>query len=142
MDNELFELCKEVYERTAWDSNLERYYVQSGIQAEVMYQAEILPPDMAICPLYTSDYLLEKLPHRIDSDDKRSTTGTRLVIEDQTRVKSESLGGGLDVTYSARYETTYGVTRIDGNLMNCHADTPLKALLKLIIALDDAGVKI
>lgn len=108
MDNELFELCKEVYERTDWDNRLERYYVNDNMTIGLMYDAEILPPDTKICPLYTSDHLLEKLPPCL-------------------------LRKRADGWYVAQWITETVVEA------EAKEDTPLKALLKLVLALDDAS---
>ena len=49
MDNELFDLCKQVYEKTGWNENLQMYEYGSRLP-------------LCGVPVYTSDYLLEKLP--------------------------------------------------------------------------------
>ena len=123
MDTELFELCKEVYKRTGWDdkgncSPLYRHYWKHHNQEDseavlCTYMGTIDPRDEAIkiCPLYTSDYLLEKLPERTER------------IEDTAMLGRATNNDGWSVVYRD---------------FVCLADTPLKALLKLTIALDDA----
>lgn len=103
MDTELFELCKSVFEKTGWDDDK---LLPKGIPAHLGY-----------CPLYTSDYLLEKLPKRI-----------------------EKAGGVYWITISPMdRQGTWGVSYESNpdeeNMLFNFADTPLKALLKLTIEL-------
>ena len=106
-DTELFELCKEVYKRTRWDDD----------------SLKGIPAHWGYCPLYTSDYLLEKLPKRIGSY-------------------------GLSMwSYPKGNGVAYGYHDVLANKwlekVPQRGDAiPLKALLKLVIALDDAGVKL
>ncbi|MCF8783218.1 hypothetical protein [Rhodococcus ruber] len=73
-------------------------------------------------PLYTSDYLLEKLPKTI-----WSTYGLYILPGDSVT--------------TAGYIDTDGLVGVEvGELEK--AKTTLKTLLKLVIALDDAGVKL
>ena len=106
-DQELFELCKEVYERTGWQPTDWQHGDEDGQ------------------PLYTSDYLLEKLPNKIKG--KHSTGWLTLSPMDKE-------------TWGAGYEADH-TEHIDDYKLEW-SDTPLKALLKLVIALDDAGVKL
>ena len=99
--SELFDLCKKVYELTGWsDETLEK-------MALSMADSELHTE----CPLYTSDYLLEKLP--------------RYEIVDNGVMATASF---YDSDKDAWY---YGDDR-----------TALKALLKLVIALEKAGVEL
>lgn len=118
-DNELFELCKEVYRRTQWDDTQNGYYFVDG-EEPLLYDKDVFAVkdfdqwwnQMAyLCPAYTSDYILEKLgrPH---------TSFQFEYFEDFVAV--------------AWYNEDDVFTRRD-------ADTPIKALLKLTIALHDAG---
>lgn len=93
-DNELFELCKQVYEATGWD-------YQNGA-------------------VYTSDYLLEKLPKKVEGAD----WSYWLTL-------SPMDGESWDADYE--FEDT------EPRHFE-YADTPLKALLKLTLALHEAGV--
>lgn len=96
MDNELYELCKEVYKRTGgW-----------GIEEKALTDHKLWHPEYSI-PIYTSDYLLEKLPNTVELK-KRD-----------------------DGSYSGLMPSIVGRLTL--------ADTPLKALLKLTIALSEAG---
>lgn len=122
VDNELFELCKEVFKRTSWhDKSLKswtRDWNTNGFYGEPRVSTlegnQLVKEDGTGTPLYTSDYLLEKLQRQ------------GLVLH------YEIVGYGNKLWYA---EVTQGVAhRV--------ADTPLKALLKLAIALDDAGIKL
>lgn len=121
IDNELFELCKEVYERTDWDDSDLSFYHNTV--------ASTVPPNYEIVEnreyhhvealLYTSDYLLEKLPAKVN--------GVKLWMS------KDPDSDNYFAWYWDGYEhSEYGV----------HSDTLLKALIKLVIALDDAGVKL
>lgn len=109
MDQELFDLCKEVYKRfPEWNDTL-TLFDGEGYTRQPSFKKMLFDDET---PLYTSDYILEKLPNASYQLDK-------------TR-------GGIKLTSfytDEKWETT-------------HADTPLKALLKLVIALDDAGVQL
>jgi len=113
MNNELFELCKEVYEKTGLNKGQDFY--TNGLQWWCNTRKEGwhlstyghgLNNDAF--PLYTSDYLLEKLLPCV-------------------------LYKSADGWYRARYFT-------DGKLKHSRKEeTPLKALLKLTLALHEAG---
>ena len=90
--SELYELCREVYEKTGWKPTDWQHGIEDGQ------------------PLYTSDYLLEKLP---ETYNKQELTLWRSGVS--------SWRAGYSPTESYR------------------DDTPLKALLKLTIALSEAG---
>ena len=102
-DKELFELCKEVYEKTGWD-------YQNGA-------------------VYTSDYLLEKLvPFKTEAMGSR---GDMMPVNAFVFVRRES---GNE--YRAGYRYNLNGSKYSNGI---YADTPLKALLKLTIALHEAG---
>jgi hypothetical protein len=107
-DTELFELCKEVVQRTEWGGT--DYFYCSG---NLTHRSQMDDDDFEgeVIPLYTSDYLLPLIPR----------------------------GGGV-IRTSYRRKSQAFIAHGGGN--NAYADTPLKALLKLVIALDDAGVKL
>jgi hypothetical protein len=117
-NNELYELCKQVYERLGWDVTKEFFlfcpdgskYAGSGV----------IDTDKTI-PLYTSDYLLEKLPNNLKDDDGNSVAPAVYKFPNQQK-------------YRADYHQTFSRPLVD-----VYADTPLKALLKLTIALHEAG---
>lgn len=112
MDNELFELCKEVYKRTGWDKTKDSYK---------LYR------DGMPVPLYTSDYLLEKLPLYINR-------------EPRDELSLLKFDGGWSAGYFRAMNSGNGVQYLADKVYV--ADTPLKALLKLTIALKDEGVKL
>jgi len=127
---ELFELCRKVYDRTAWDNGDQWFLTNVNEPERVIGKARprIFANDSDYSngyrtdvPLYTSDYLLGKLPQFLDnSDDDR-----RLTVQPLTNMK-----------WCASYDN---VDAIQDSTLDSFADTPLKALLKLTIALDDAG---
>jgi hypothetical protein len=128
-EHELFDLCKKVYELTGWDNITLDYYLrlhkptkQIVKVSRFSYDADSYryrnSPETArfreeneVVILYTSDYLLEKLP--------------RYEIVDNGVMATASF---YDSDKDAWY---YGDDR-----------TALKALLKLVIALEKAGVEL
>lgn len=110
--SELFELCKEVYELTGWNNKEKMYWkrlIDDDSQVKLLNYGQITTRDGAmVCPLYTSDHLLEKLPDVAVEQ-----------FNDEWLASSGRDDKGSD----------YGTL----------ADTPLKALLKLTIALSEAG---
>ena len=110
--NELFELCKEVYELTGWsDETLEK-------MALSMADSELHTE----CPLYTSDYLLEKLPEEV-----------------KKRVLVVTNGDRPHAGYAER--DNYGNYTLDEYYWKNaqYSNEVRKALLKLTIALSEAG---
>ena len=107
-DNELFELCKEVYRRHQFWAGTDMIFGK-----EVGRDWRIMPLTLSIpkrnrIPLYTSDYLLEKLPPTVVARGVAFSTATRIAATSE-------------------------------QLIGAEGDTPLKALLKLTIALSEAG---
>lgn len=120
MDQELFELCKEVYKRTKWlGGNGGFMWVQW--QEDSAWLLEPSSKSGKTChdwfPFYTSDYLLEKLKNKYPSVELVELNG-----------HMQRIGRGPHWRAAA----SWGTAKYD-------KDTPLKALLKLVIALDDAG---
>lgn len=114
MDAELFELCKEVYKRTDWDAAYMYYPSFRHIDGRITWNEKLYEERFqrdADIPLYTSDYLLEKLPYGVSV--------ARLKEGGYTAKKMIS-----PRTFMGSYEKSA---------------TPLKALLKLCLALSDAG---
>ena len=111
----LYELCKEVYEKTGWTVGDESWEWHTTIDAKL--------DSMFIAPKYYTDYLLEKLPGYI------ALTST--TWDDVHVYKKDS---ELDYQACACYQSN-----VKGKLIQKVADTPLKALLKLTIALSEAG---
>lgn len=109
-DKELFELCKRVYEATGWTGTHHVWHNDTTI-SPVACGYEEVKHAVHFIPLYSSDYLLGRLP-------------------------------------SEQYETLQLIKAKNywragvGQMGSETSDTPLKALLKLTIALHDAGVKL
>lgn len=130
MDNELFELCKEVYKRTDWrDDSLNHWTrpwtLTGGFKGEPFVSNikgnQVVKEDGTGCPLYTSDYLLEKIDEKI-GEQKIVHVFSMFDIETYEKYFRANVG-------------TPGSIEVDTE----RTDTPRKALLKLVIALDDAG---
>ena len=131
IDNELFELCKEVYKRfPEWNDTQNGYYFVDG-REPLLYDNDVFAVEeddqwwgqMAfLAPQYTSDYLLEKLAQ---------TDGMPIVFF------------GHDHGQTNTPRAWFAHKDVSGTLHTEDsgegADTPLKALLKLTIALDNAG---
>lgn len=122
MDNELFELCKEVYTKTRWGSE---YLGESGMATEL--DANNLPNMLRWelgSPLYTSDYLLAKLPKFSPANrDCYLTIMEKQVPKDRRE----------DFYWTAGYFSGLGWSYTG------QSDTPLKALLRLTVALHEKG---
>lgn len=109
MDNELFELCKEVYKKTGWVTG-GHWVMIDGVKKWYVD--------------YTSDYLLEKLPKNIKDG-------------------SDFIWAWLSMDCLGDDGWQFGYRKgAAAPLIKAISDTPFKALLKLVIALDDAGVKL
>jgi hypothetical protein len=132
--SELYELCKEVYEKTKWGTSFEDLEIIKQCVVVPNGKVEDYSSDLVfgekwgdwLVPLYTSDYLLEKLPAHFYGG---TITMTAETDEGPTR-------------YSFFYEDNYETAKV----VHCKNvrlqgwdDTPLKALLKLTIALSEAG---
>ena len=124
--SELYELCKEVYERTGW-RDTPGYIQPFGQNVNFPnWFDETITKDHDIAPLYTSDYLLEKLPRTVRFyGDPASMSGSGYSYLSIERPVASN--------WCASY-------RYEGYPMHCgFGDTPLKALLRLTIALSEAG---
>lgn len=122
-NTELFELCKAVYEATGWDSHDQWFMTNVNHPNDVIAKARprILTIDREYeagyrtdTPLYTSDYLLEKLPAKL----RRNTSN-------QKRTETLRLFKRVGQIYVAGYS----------GIIYLSAGTPLLALLKLTLAL-------
>lgn len=111
--NELFELCKQVYEVTKWD-DVESYINES--EDYVNPSSDVIDP-VIHTPLYTSDYLLEKLPR------------TQEMFGNTTYLTVQ--GVNID-QWCASYDHIEGQS-----FKGQFADTPLKSLLKLTLKLHE-----
>lgn len=122
MDEELFELCKEVYERTAWQPTgyFDGEYIVTQEDADAGGY-----DDGQLNALYTSDYLLEKLPAKLAYN------------KTEYFYYLEKFGDG---SYGSGYGFTDEGGHIDHPMIGVLTDNvALKVNLKLVIALDDAG---
>ena len=124
--NELFELCKQVYEATGWTADMDK-----GVDYVWCHETlRCLPIDWDTSdfhqhiPLYTSDYLLEKLPKKIKRD---SSTGWL------TLSPMDSQGA-----WSVAYEPDH-TEHIDDYPMGW-GKSPVIALLKLTLKLHEEKI--
>ena len=124
--SELYELCKEVYKKTDWKPTESRWWIINEYGERTLnYSPAIHNPTV---PLYTSDYLLEKLPGLLDIDNKTFSLAVQAQVAPPDFVAlytHTSVVAGKLAGHSTRYINV--------------ADTPLKALLRLTIALSEAG---
>lgn len=111
-DTELKELCIEVYKRTGWVGG---EVIRDNPKMSSYNDANILGY------FYTTDYLLNKLPKHLNNG--------------ESNWLDLSVDSGIE--WTAMYE--YAKSEYEGQSHMCIDITPLKALLKLTIALDDAG---
>lgn len=116
-DTELFELCKEVHEKTGWEKT--GNWIDFYEDRLTVYGVSDNRFGDYVCPLYNSDYLLEKLPKDLD--------GLKLIMRAATANRTQQEGW---IFY-------YGET--EGSTLKGFGDTPLKALLKLTLALHKAN---
>nr|WP_218680355.1 hypothetical protein [Rhodococcus qingshengii] len=130
MDEELFELCKEVYKRfPEWEEEQGFYLYQivgeDAINKSLWFNTLSFKFDdkrkVIKAPFYTSDYLLEKLS---------KLARTVYITQGKNWVDGKTVGVWANAQYG------------DSVSAGDKGDTPLKALLKLVIALADAGVKL
>ena len=111
--SELFSLCKKVYELTGWSNETLEKMALSMADSELH----------AECPLYTSDYLLEKL-QAISTKEPNIQNEPHILVEHSGLVKPE-------YRWSAKV--------FNGYWLEVSSTAPLKALLKLTLALHEAG---
>lgn len=105
--NELFELCKQVYKATGWYGSGSAWIDGT--------------------PIYSSDYLLEKL--KPISDEK---PGNQLLVFTDTK------GWSAKMVFS--YTDDNDVYHFHETTNGFGYDTPLKALLKLTLKLHEEGL--
>lgn len=135
-DKEFFNLCKQVYDLKLWPyesmSLHDRHFWHKLIDwdykdIKVIKYGQIVTKDgTTICPVYSADYILEKMP---DFGESRHWSLT---------VDHEWDENGL--SWAARY-----VDNDDndlGTVMDLYesSNTPIKALLKLLIKLNQRGL--
>ena len=104
-DQELISLCKQVYEKTGWKYG---YAIRDNPKMSAYDDTNVLGY------MYTSDCLLEKLPFE---------------IRNQT-IEVVGYAGHWEAAYSGARDSLWDTT-----IKSHGADTPLKALLKLTVAL-------
>ena len=134
-DNELFELCKQVYEATGWkdtDRTFKRLMAMNGLKWKDWFIADYnngVWNDVGeqSIPHYTSDYLLEKLPPALWLE--VSGEGQQVGLLALNMQGNGEVISVYEIPYDKEFRGSY----------SNRADTPLKALLKLVIALDNAG---
>ena len=146
MDEELHQLCKEVYKLTGWN-HTEFMWVAPPLNDtdyKIMHKSElhelndyIKHPETIdkMCNstfCYDTDYLLEKLPRylRLQRDDMDYPQKFAFKLRASTKDTNN---------WRAGYYNTPKKQVFQNLSIDCHADTPLKALLKLTIALSEAG---
>lgn len=145
IDQELFNLCREVFEKTGWGWEsgsplTHNWYLPHGKAIRAYAAKHHQPQDHeAQLPLYTSDYLLENLPEEIFNEE----------FEYYWRFTMKKGLGGYIVDYENRmwvrdHKSSLTSRGIEHESMQSwkepiYSDTPLKALLKLWLALHEAG---
>lgn len=119
---ELFELCKQVYEATGWNSDDLLHYLGGEVHYKHLFESDMHHLNTTkdtYSPLYTSDYLLEKLPRYIYL---------------QQSADGKSWGASqLQPTELRTAENAY-------QSINTSAVTPLRALLLLTLKLHEEGL--
>ena len=128
---ELFELCKQVYKATGWTGTnqvIGIYYQISEVDVKYgIFDRSEKRKEPVDTPLYTSDYLLEKLPFRT-----KYTRGDGRIAKGWCYLVLTYADNGQSVaTYANRNKEW---------IEPFYSDTPLKALLKLCLALHKEGV--
>ena len=128
MDEELHQLCKEVYKRFPEWVGTVQFICNNEIFSEGEYEdygmSFNFDPDKGHTPLYTSDYLLEKLPPVVqDSYDKKFRHIQMWINGD-----GEAIACYVE-PYDKEFRGAY----------TAESDSMLKALLKLTVALSEAG---
>ena len=61
-ENEVFELCEQVYKATGWKNTEDGFFDGGEVMPFTDRIGAYIGASNFRCPLYTSDYLLEKLP--------------------------------------------------------------------------------
>ena len=115
-DTELYELCKQVYEATGWIvSEYPNYWY---MQQRVTGRAALAKAH----PLYTSDYLLEKL----------SAITDYISVKQSNEISIDASKGEKGNWYAHYW--------FKSRRVQVKSDTPLKALLKLTLNLHEEGL--
>jgi len=115
MDEELLELSKKVYDLTKWNPNKNGGF-NNWMRENVVTKSDKY--SQAVCPRYTSDFLLDKLK--------------------EYEVELSYGQGNISKVYGWR---AFSYHQID-EVSYIREKTPLLALLKLTLELHEAGVKL
>lgn len=126
MDEELLELYKQVYEATKFETG-EWFEITENLivtdEDKYIMEQDTVDTPYDFTPRYTSDYLLEKLATPLIFDNNDCAIEVR-------RTKGD------------KYKWSANIRHSYGQYFKQVSDTPLKAILKLVIALGNAGVKL
>lgn len=127
-DKELFGLCKQVHEKTKWDGTDFTYWGWFDSYPDIVITSEVnekftKKEDYRV-PLYTSDYLLEKLPPVIQDPDDKIFKHIQIWINGD-----KSTHAGYVEPYAHDDKVAYAQ----------ESDKMCKTLLKLTSALLEAG---
>ena len=121
---ELFELCKEVYRRHQFWAGTDMIFGKEvGRDWRIMPLTLRIPKHNRI-PLYTSDYLLEKLPPVVQGSYDKKFRHIQMWINGDGEARACYVE-----PYDKEFRGAYAAK----------SDSMLKALLKLTIALSEAG---
>lgn len=122
---ELFDLCRSVYKATGWTGTnqvIGIYYQISEVDVKYgIFDRSNKRKEPVYTPLYTSDYLLEKLPSPLIFHNNDCAIEVRRTKKDK-------------YMWSANIRHSYG------QFFKQLSDTPLKALLKLTLKLHEDKV--
>lgn len=131
--SELYELCREVYKRTGWRQEPDiSFLYKYWDDYDELCVISIEEADDTLVPAYASDYLLEKLPRHIEY--KKSVY--HLTVMNGNRGDDNWIADYYTFAHTSR-RGWYMANKVEPKMTE--AGTPLKALLKLIIALSEAG---
>ena len=122
MDNELYNLCKQVYEATGWDESFLK--VISTNEGIFDLNARDYLKQSGYAPLYTSDYLLEKLPVYREYWNDGNEAGYLKIKKGNGYSEAGYWEDNSPEKWSNQSKLTGGLEK-----------TPLKALLKLVLKL-------
>ena len=112
MNKELYELCKQVYEATGWENDRYVKHLNKAPSYECRYHN---------ASIYTSDYLLEKL----------SAVTDHVSVNRSNKISIDASNDEKGNWYAHYW--------LKSRRVQVKSDTPLKALLKLCLALKEAG---
>ena len=131
VDTELFDLCRKVYEVTGWNmpkSSRNRWLLDRGSYISQVQIKPKAPAEYKVAPLYTSDYLLEKLAVYFEITDNGHIESEEVIL-----ISREASTPDGDATWMA-------MKHPNNKTIKAYSTSPLKALLKLCIKLKKEGV--